>query len=179
VHWLLLVATSTNFHVIVVSPRPKVDGRTAVPVMSLSQLSFAFGAVILRAMRQGVVANLGGDWLDCVAVNYWRRFVLNTDYLLSALGAVALAPSTNFQVMVVSPRPKVDGRTAVPVMSLSQLSFAFGAVIFRAMRQALSLISAVIGLISLNSQLLAQIYLTLLCAECIGCCWWLHQRTSK
>jgi hypothetical protein len=52
VHWLLLVATSANFHVIVVSPRPKVDGRTAVPVMSLSQLSFAFGAVRLRAMRQ-------------------------------------------------------------------------------------------------------------------------------
>jgi hypothetical protein len=52
VHWVLFVAPSTNFHVIVVSPRPKVDGRTAVPVMSLSQLSFAFGAVIVNAMRQ-------------------------------------------------------------------------------------------------------------------------------
>jgi hypothetical protein len=42
---VLFVAASTNFHVMVVSPRPKVDGRLAVPVMSLSQLSFAFGAV--------------------------------------------------------------------------------------------------------------------------------------
>ena len=35
-----------------------MDGRTAVPVISLSQLSFAFGAVRLNAMRQGVVGNL-------------------------------------------------------------------------------------------------------------------------
>ena len=53
-HWLLLVAASTNFHVMVVSPRPKVDGRLAVPVMSLSQLSFAFGAVRVRAIRQAL-----------------------------------------------------------------------------------------------------------------------------
>jgi hypothetical protein len=41
----------------------------------------------------------------------------------------------------------------------------------------LSVISAVIGLI-VNSLSLVQICLTLLFAECIGCCWWLHQQTS-
>jgi hypothetical protein len=74
-----------------------------------------------------------------------------------------VAPSTNFQVMVVSPRPKVDGRLAVPVMSLSQLSFAFGAVIFRAMRQALFVISAVIGLISEQSITGADLSDTIMC----------------
>jgi hypothetical protein len=60
----------------VVSPRPKVDGRTAVPVMSLSQLSFAFGAVIVRCDAARVVGNFGGDWLNCVTVNYWHRLIL-------------------------------------------------------------------------------------------------------
>jgi hypothetical protein len=37
-----------------------------------------------------VVCNLGGDWLDCVAVNYWHRFILNLD----ALGASRCVAST-------------------------------------------------------------------------------------
>ena len=74
-----------------------------------------------------------------------------------------VAPSTNFHVIVVSPRPKVDGRTAVPVMSLSQLSFAFGAVRVNAMRQALFVISAVIGWIVLQSITGADLSDTIMC----------------
>ena len=77
------------------------------------------------------------------------------------------------------PCQKGGRRTAVPVISLSQLSFAVGAVIFRAIRQALFVISAVYWLDCVCSQSLVQICLTLLFAECIGCCWWLHQQTSK
>jgi hypothetical protein len=57
--------------------------------MSLSQLSFAVGAVRLNAMRQAVVGNLGGNWLDCVAVNYWRRLVLYIDALVSTSRCIA------------------------------------------------------------------------------------------
>ena len=34
-----------------------------------------FGAVIVRSDATSVVSNFGGNWLNCVAVYYWRRFI--------------------------------------------------------------------------------------------------------
>ena len=59
----------------VVSPRPKVDGRMAVPrdVLVAVVLRYRYGNI--QSDAASVIGNLSGDWLDCVAVSYWRRFV--------------------------------------------------------------------------------------------------------
>ena len=89
---------------------------------------FSFRGGNSQSNTASIVGNFGSDWLDCVAVNYWCRLILNLNTLGASRWVLLPTPSTNFHVMVVSPRPKSDGRTAVPAMSLSQLSFALGAV---------------------------------------------------
>ena len=64
---------------------------------------------------------------NVVHFDYWRRLVLYLDDLGTSRCVACIISELPSNGGVI--RPNVDGRTAVPVISLSQLSFAFGAVI--------------------------------------------------
>ena len=74
-----------------------------VPYNVLVAVVLRFGAVIFRAMAS-VIGNFGSNWIilssQLLAQTYLNLNFSRVHWLL------LVAPSTNFNVMVVSPRPK-------------------------------------------------------------------------
>src|SRR5574344_2653963 len=131
-----LPAASTKCQVNTVSPTPNEEGNSSsTPGINIPQLSVALG--VTRATSAVSILQAGVNILATMVGNV-VHLITGADLsstLMTWEQVVALpALSANCQVMVVSPRPNVDGRTAVPTISLSLLSFAFGAVSLNALR---------------------------------------------
>jgi hypothetical protein len=110
-----------------------------------------------------IVGDFGGNRINLRTVYYWHRLVPSNLNTLGASGCVAriISKFPNNGGVAKAKGGRQNG--GAYVMSLSQLSLAFGAVIVRAIRQELSVISAVIGLILEQSITGADLSDTVIC----------------